>query len=58
MNAMKRFMERVWNFVFLPELYYNESRYFIARFKFIKDRDKVMAQGLYFIYGIPLFLRN
>ncbi|XP_058733882.1 uncharacterized protein LOC131605554 [Vicia villosa] len=57
MHAVKGFMEKSWNFVSLPELYFNESGYFIARFKDADDQSKVMEQGPYFIYGKPLFLK-
>lgn len=32
MNVVKQFMEKNWNFVKLPDLYYNEEGYFIMRF--------------------------
>lgn len=32
MNVVKQFMEKNWNFVKLPYLYYNEEGYFIMRF--------------------------
>lgn len=57
MNAVRKFMEKTWNFVALPELYYNKAGYFIVRFKSYEDREKVMAQGPYFIYGKPRFLK-
>ncbi|XP_058774240.1 uncharacterized protein LOC131648504 [Vicia villosa] len=57
MHAVKSFMEKSWNFVSLPELYYNEAGYFIFIFKSLEDQSKVMEQGPYFIYGKPLFLK-
>ncbi|XP_058774346.1 uncharacterized protein LOC131648621 [Vicia villosa] len=57
MHAVKSFMEKNWNFVSLPELYFNEAGYFIVRFKDSEDQSKVMEQGPYFIYGKPLFLK-
>lgn len=50
-------MEKTWNFVALLELYYNEARHFIVRFKGYEDQEKFMSQGPYFIYGKPLFLK-
>ncbi|CAI8595563.1 unnamed protein product [Vicia faba] len=41
----------------MPDLYYNDTSYFIARFKNNEDQEKVMEQGPYFIYGKPLFLK-
>ncbi|KAI5382050.1 hypothetical protein KIW84_UN0211 [Lathyrus oleraceus] len=58
MNAVKKFMEKNWNSVSLPELYYNEEGYFIVRFRNQEDREHVLAQGPYFIYGKPLYLRQ
>ncbi|XP_058774196.1 uncharacterized protein LOC131648458 [Vicia villosa] len=57
MHAVKNFMEKSWNFVAMPELYFNESGYFVVRFKSHEDMSQVMEQGPYFIYGKPLFLK-
>ncbi|XP_058774580.1 uncharacterized protein LOC131648869 [Vicia villosa] len=57
MTAVRKFMETSWNFVALPNLYYNDAGYFIVKFKSYADMEKVMAQGPYFIYGKPLFLK-
>lgn len=53
MNLVRQFMIKVWNFVSLPELYYNDQGYFPIRLKSPDDRDMVMTQGPYSIYGIP-----
>lgn len=58
MNAIKQFMTKVWSFIALSELYYNKTGYFIVRFRSEADRDQVMEQGPYSIYGIPLFIRD
>ncbi|XP_058783636.1 uncharacterized protein LOC131658346 [Vicia villosa] len=57
MHAVKNFMEKSWNFVALPELYFNDAGYFIVRFKSYEDQTKVMEQGPYFIYVKPIFLK-
>lgn len=57
MHAVKKFMETTWNFVSLPELYYNEAGFFFVKFKNGDDKEKVMTSGPYFIYGKPLFIR-
>ncbi|XP_058725788.1 uncharacterized protein LOC131597091 [Vicia villosa] len=57
MHAVKNFMEKTWNFVSLPELYYNETGYFIVKFKNHEDLCQVMERGPYFIFGKPLFLK-
>lgn len=41
MNAVKHFMSTVWNFVALPEHYYNDEGYFLIRFRSPEDRDVV-----------------
>lgn len=33
MNAVKQFMTKTWNFVVMPELYYHDDGYFLARFR-------------------------
>lgn len=58
MNAVRQFMSKVWNFVSLSELYYNDEGYFIIRFKSKKDTDVVMHKGPYTIYRKPMFLRH
>ncbi|XP_058766770.1 uncharacterized protein LOC131640389 [Vicia villosa] len=58
MNAVKKFMESSWNFIALPSLYYNEAGYFIVRFRSYEDMEKVTAQGPYFIFGRPVFLKS
>lgn len=57
MNAVKNFMQKVWNFISLPELYYHDEGYFIIRFQTGKDLHDVMKQGPYTIYGMPMFLK-
>ncbi|CAK8542187.1 unnamed protein product [Lathyrus sativus] len=58
MNAVKNFMTRNWNFVQLPDMYYNDEGYFILRFKSFKDRDEVLLRGPYMIRNIPLLIRE
>ena len=58
MNAVKKFMEKTWNFISLPELFYNDDGYFIVKCKNREDMELVMEQGPYFIYGKSLFLRK
>ncbi|CAK8540004.1 unnamed protein product [Lathyrus sativus] len=58
MNAVKNFMTRSWNFVQLPDMYFNDEGYFILRFKSFKDRDEVLLRGLYMIRNIPLLIRE
>ncbi|XP_058734308.1 uncharacterized protein LOC131606039 [Vicia villosa] len=57
MNVVKKFMESSWNFIALPNLYYNDAGYFIVRFKNYDDMEKITAQGPYFIFGKPIFLK-
>ncbi|CAK8537114.1 unnamed protein product [Lathyrus sativus] len=36
MNTVKNFMERVWNFIKLPNIHYHEEGYFILKFQRIR----------------------
>ena len=45
MSAVKNFMTRSWNFVQLPDMYFNDEGYFILRFKSFRDRDEVLPRG-------------
>lgn len=58
MNVVKKFMEKSWNFASLPDLFYNDSGYFIARCKSKEDQEQILAQGPYFIFGKPIFLKK
>lgn len=58
MNAVKNFMTRSWNFVQLPDMYFNDEGYFILRFKSFRDRDEVLLRGPYMIRNIPLLIRE
>jgi hypothetical protein len=58
MNAVKLFMTCNWNFVKLPDMFYNEEGYFILRFHSLADKDAVMMQGPYTIRNMPMLLRD
>ncbi|XP_058776403.1 uncharacterized protein LOC131650721 [Vicia villosa] len=58
MNAVRKFMLNMWNFISLPELYYNNEGYFIIRFNSKSDRDMVLVRGLYTIHRKPMFLHE
>jgi hypothetical protein len=58
MNGVKQFMTKMWNFVQLPYMYYNEEGYFIMRFHSYADRDKVFMNGPYTIRNMPMLLRE
>ncbi|XP_058732579.1 uncharacterized protein LOC131604108 [Vicia villosa] len=58
MNAVKKFMMNTWNFVSLPELYYNEEGYFMIKFHSQADKDAVLIRGSYTIYRKPMFLHE
>src|SRR4051812_32621479 len=58
MNAVKKFMNTTWNFVSLPNLYYDEEGYFIIRFKSSEDKTKVLMRGQYTIYKKPILLHE
>lgn len=50
MTAVKQLMNKVWNSVSMPSLYYHDEAYFIARFKDIKERDEILQNGPYSIF--------
>ncbi|XP_058765693.1 uncharacterized protein LOC131639209 [Vicia villosa] len=58
MHAVKNFMSITWNFVTLPDLYYNEEGYFLDRFKTRLDRDAVLMRGPYTIFKKPILLHE
>ncbi|KAK2448812.1 hypothetical protein QL285_008059 [Trifolium repens] len=58
MGAVKQFMIRNWNFVQLPDMFYNDEGYFILRFHSFQDKDAVLMQGPYTIRNMPMLLRD
>lgn len=58
MIVVKKFMINIWNFVALPDLYYNEEGYFIIRLKTKIDKDVVIMRGTYTIYHKPMFFHE
>lgn len=58
MKAVKQFIGNVWNFVTMPEIYYNDDGYFLLRFRSKIDKDAVMSKGPYTIYRQPMFLKE
>lgn len=51
-------MQKFWNFVALPEMFYNEEGYFLLKFRTIEDRDSVLSKGPFTIYNMTMFLRK
>ncbi|CAK8530536.1 unnamed protein product [Lathyrus sativus] len=58
MNTVKNFMQRTWNFVKIPDLYYHDDGYFLLRFNSQKDKETVMMKGSYTIRNIPMILKE
>lgn len=58
MNMVKVFMERQWNFIHLPDLYYHDDGYFLMRFKSHEDKEAVLVKGPYSIRGMPMVLKE
>ncbi|XP_058733155.1 uncharacterized protein LOC131604751 [Vicia villosa] len=58
MNMLKHFMERMWNFVQLPEMVYQEEGYFILKFRSHSDKDDVLMKGPYTLRNMPLLIRD
>ncbi|CAK8576415.1 unnamed protein product [Lathyrus sativus] len=56
MNTVKQFMLKQWNFVKLPDMYYNNEGYFVLRFHSHKERDDVLMKGPYTIRNMPMLL--
>ncbi|XP_058733321.1 uncharacterized protein LOC131604923 [Vicia villosa] len=56
MNAVKNYMIRAWNFVALPEMYYNDEGFFILKFRNGDDRDEVLMKGPYTIQNMPMII--
>ncbi|CAK8562815.1 unnamed protein product [Lathyrus sativus] len=49
MNTVKNFMQRMWNFVKMPDLYYHDDGYFLLIFNSQEDKEAVMMKGPYTI---------
>lgn len=58
MNTLNHFIERVWNFIKLPDMYYHEERYFILKFQSHKDMDSTMMNGPYMIHNMSMLLKE
>lgn len=56
MHVVKQFMMKQWNFVKLPDMYYNNEGYFVLRFHSYQDRDVVLLKGPYTIRNMPMLL--
>lgn len=56
MNMVKQFMSKHWNFVKLPDMYYNNKGYFVLRFHSHRERDDVLMKGPYTIRNMPVML--
>ncbi|CAK8535210.1 unnamed protein product [Lathyrus sativus] len=58
MNTMKNFMQRMWNFVKMPDLYYHDDGYFLIIFSSQEDKEAVMMKGSYTIRNMPMILKE
>lgn len=56
MHAVKRFMGKMWSFVQMLEMFYNEEGYFILKLKTNEERDEVMMKGPYTIQNLPMVI--
>ncbi|CAK8531509.1 unnamed protein product [Lathyrus sativus] len=54
MNAVTQFMSKTWNFVTLPEMFYNEEGFFVLRFHSFHDKELVLMKGSYSIRNRPM----
>lgn len=58
MTAMKKFMQTTWNFVALPDIYFNEEGYFIINLKSKTNKEDVLRRGPYTIFKKPMFFQD
>ncbi|CAK8576479.1 unnamed protein product [Lathyrus sativus] len=58
MNTVKNFMQKMWNFLKIPDLYYHDEGYFLLRFNSHEDRDAVMMKGPYTIRNMHMILKE
>lgn len=56
MNAMKNYMTKAWNFVTLPEMYYNDEGFFILKFRKGDDMDEMLMKWPYTIQNMPMIV--
>ncbi|CAK8541602.1 unnamed protein product [Lathyrus sativus] len=56
-NVVKLFMKN-WNFVKLPNMFYNDEGFFILQFHSFHDKDSVLTKGPYTIHNRPMLLRE
>lgn len=56
MKVVKEFMMKNWNFVKLPDMFYNNDGYFILCFHSFKAKDIVLMKGPYTIHNRPMLL--
>ncbi|CAK8543756.1 unnamed protein product [Lathyrus sativus] len=58
MNMVKNFMQRMWNFMKMPDLYYHDDDYFLLRFNSQEDKEAVMMKDPYTIRNMPVILKE
>ncbi|XP_058733334.1 uncharacterized protein LOC131604938 [Vicia villosa] len=58
MTSVKQFIERNWNFVKLPDLFYNDEGYFIMRLHSFQEKEAVLSKGPYTILNMPMLIRD
>lgn len=56
MNVVKQFMIKNWKFAKIPDMYYNDDRYFVLRLHSYQDREVVIWKGLHTIQNMPMLL--
>ncbi|XP_058746634.1 uncharacterized protein LOC131619563 [Vicia villosa] len=58
MNMVKHFMMKNWNFVKMPDMFYNDEGYFILHFHSYDDKELVFMKGPYTIRNMLMLLRD
>lgn len=56
MTAVKNFKTKMWSFVTLPEMFYNDDEYLILKFKSEEERAEILLKGPYTIHNLPMVL--
>ncbi|CAL5211647.1 unnamed protein product [Lathyrus oleraceus] len=58
MNTVKQYTTKFWNFVQLPDMFYNKEGYFILSFNSMRDTKTVFMKRSLTIYNMLMLLRE
>lgn len=59
-KSMENYVENeyFWNFITKPKILYHDDDYYIFRFDFISNRNRVMLSSPYTYHNKPFILKN